>query len=85
MQLSRLYFETVLKYTREHETVSLCSAPAPLLMYAWRNERALKDNHLVKCIHYTGEKNETTCCWYFGDVLSRPVIIQFSTIATTLL
>lgn len=40
---------------------------------AWRNERALKDNHLVKCIQHTGEKKETTC-WYFGDALSRSVI-----------
>lgn len=30
--------------------------PAPLLMHAWRNERSLKDNCLVKCIHYTGEE-----------------------------
>lgn len=48
-------------------------------MYAWGKERALEDNN-----HYTGEeKKETT--YYFGDVLSRPVIIQFSTTATTLL
>jgi len=55
---------------------------ATLLMCAWRNERTVKDNHLVKCILYTGEKKETTC--FIGILeMSRPVIIQFSTTATT--
>lgn len=43
--------------------------PAPLLMYAWTNQRALKDNHLVKCIHYTGEEKETACLLVFWRCL----------------
>lgn len=43
--------------------------PAPFLMYAWRHQRALKDNHLVKCIHYTGEKKETACLLVFWRCL----------------
>lgn len=66
MQLSRLYFETVLKYAKEHDTVFL---PAPLLMYARRNERPLRDNHLVKRIHYTGEKKKTICLLLFWRCL----------------
>lgn len=71
--------------------------PAPLLMHAWRNERSLKENHLVKCIHYTGEeKKEQLVCWYSGDVFGdvfrdvlgdvsthRSLIIPFSITAAT--
>lgn len=46
--------------------------PAPLLMHAWRNERSLKENNLVKCIHYTGEeKKGTTCLLVFWRCLWR--------------
>ena len=65
MQLSRLYFESVLKYTREHDMVSPCYS-SYVCLEKWKNSERQSSCKMHSL--YRGEKRNNLFHWYFGDV-----------------